>query len=199
MPGSTAKNPEVAWEELDKGRKQIATHQRSEWLTTANLAGQQWKHTKAMTWLMRNAWKRWKEAARHLAKKRSRRGCGNFSWDAYGIDMKRSRPADRPEACNPYWTIVNQFETLCITPEAGEELQFWHESLTIYRSQNIWTSPSAMRVVYSDASGTGFWRVYCRTWPTGSSRPVVVLTLSFQRMNKFVHTTVISNDVIPYT
>ena len=48
------------------------------------------------------------------------------------------------------------FETLCITPEAGEELQFWYESITTYRSQNIWKSPSAMRVVYSDASGTGF-------------------------------------------
>ena len=48
------------------------------------------------------------------------------------------------------------FETLCISPEAGKELQLWHESITIYKSQNIWKSPSAMLVVYSDASGTGF-------------------------------------------
>ena len=50
------------------------------------------------------------------------------------------------------------FEILCITPEAGEELQFWHESITIYRNQNIWKSPSAMQVVYLDDSGTGCWR-----------------------------------------
>ena len=47
-------------------------------------------------------------------------------------------------------------ETLCITPEVDEELQFWCDSIMIYRSQNIRKSPSAMRVVYSDASGTGF-------------------------------------------
>ena len=48
------------------------------------------------------------------------------------------------------------YETLCIIPEAHEELQFWYESITVYRRQNIWRSPSAIRVVYSDASGTGF-------------------------------------------
>ena len=48
------------------------------------------------------------------------------------------------------------FETLCITPEAVAELQFWYESITAYKRQNIWKNPSAMRVVYSDTSGTGF-------------------------------------------
>ena len=48
------------------------------------------------------------------------------------------------------------FETLCITPEAVAELQFWYESITAYKRQNIWKSPSAMHVVHSDASGTGF-------------------------------------------
>ena len=35
-----------------------------------------------------------KEAARRLAKKRSRRGRGSFSQDTYGIDMKRCGPMD---------------------------------------------------------------------------------------------------------
>ena len=48
------------------------------------------------------------------------------------------------------------FESLHITPEAHEELQFWHKNITTYKRQNIWKSPSAVWVVYSDASGTGF-------------------------------------------
>ena len=50
------------------------------------------------------------------------------------------------------------FETLYTMPEAVEELQFWYERITAYRTQNIWKSPSAMRIVYTDASGTGFGR-----------------------------------------
>jgi len=48
------------------------------------------------------------------------------------------------------------FESLHITPEAYEELQFWHKSITTYKRQNISKSPSAVQVVYSDASGIGF-------------------------------------------
>ena len=48
------------------------------------------------------------------------------------------------------------FDSLCITKEAEEELQFWYRSITDYNVQNIWRSPSAVRVVYSDASGIGF-------------------------------------------
>ena len=43
-----------------------------------------------------------------------------------------------------------------ILPEAKDELEFWWESLPRLHGQNIWQSPSAVRVVYSDASGTGY-------------------------------------------
>ena len=45
------------------------------------------------------------------------------------------------------------FDSLCITMEAEEELQFWYRSITDY---NIWRSPSAVHGLYSDASGIGF-------------------------------------------
>ena len=36
------------------------------------------------------------------------------------------------------------------------ELEFWVNCLHSYNSQPIWHSPSAVRVVYSDASDTGY-------------------------------------------
>ena len=47
-------------------------------------------------------------------------------------------------------------EPLPLSPEARSELTFWEECLADYDSQPIWHSPSAMRVVYSDASDTGY-------------------------------------------
>ena len=47
-------------------------------------------------------------------------------------------------------------DILPISHEAKCELLFWHESLQHYNGQPIWRSPSAVRVVYSDASDTGF-------------------------------------------
>ncbi len=48
-------------------------------------------------------------------------------------------------------------ETLLLSGEASEELRFWAASLDDYNAQPIWHSPSAVRVVYSDASDTGYW------------------------------------------
>ena len=48
------------------------------------------------------------------------------------------------------------FQKLDILPEAKDELMFWQESLPRLQGQNIWQSPSAVRVVYSDASGMGY-------------------------------------------
>ena len=45
---------------------------------------------------------------------------------------------------------------LSLTAEAREELDFWLSSLDDYKSQPIWHSPSAVRVVYSDASDSGY-------------------------------------------
>ena len=47
-------------------------------------------------------------------------------------------------------------DLLQLTVEATVELQFWELSLQGYNSQSIWRQPGAVRVVYSDASDTGF-------------------------------------------
>ena len=47
-------------------------------------------------------------------------------------------------------------DLLRLSPEARAELRFWSANLSEYSSQPIWRSPSAMRVVYSDASETGY-------------------------------------------
>ena len=47
-------------------------------------------------------------------------------------------------------------DLLTLPPEAQDELRFWAACIGDYNSQPIWHSPSAMRVVYSDASDTGY-------------------------------------------
>ena len=47
-------------------------------------------------------------------------------------------------------------EMLTLSLEAIEELQFWSSYLKDFNAQPIWHIPSAVRVVYSDASETGF-------------------------------------------
>ena len=47
------------------------------------------------------------------------------------------------------------FQQVLLTSDALEELALlWHISALI--GQNLWPDPSAVRVVYSDASGTGY-------------------------------------------
>ena len=53
-------------------------------------------------------------------------------------------------------TRSSWLELLTISPEAREELKFWNACLADYNCQPIWHSPSAVRVVYSDASDTGY-------------------------------------------
>ena len=58
-----------------------------------------------------------------------------------------------------YATLNNRVawcQKLLLTPEALEELKFWFNEVTKFNSQHIWPKPSAVRVVYSDASSTGF-------------------------------------------
>ena len=47
-------------------------------------------------------------------------------------------------------------QTLPMTEEARQELSFWTEQIDSINGQEIWHSPSALRVVYSDASDTGY-------------------------------------------
>jgi len=50
-----------------------------------------------------------------------------------------------------YWN-----QPLYLTPEATVELQFWLEEIGQINGQEIWHSPSAVHVVYSDASDKGY-------------------------------------------
>ena len=58
------------------------------------------------------------------------------------------------------YSMLNQrqcwSDLLTLNAEAIAELQFWKASLHEYNSQPIWRQPGAVRVVYSDASDTGF-------------------------------------------
>ena len=47
-------------------------------------------------------------------------------------------------------------ELLRLSPEAQDELSFWLACAADYKVQLIWYTPSAVRVVYSDASDTGY-------------------------------------------
>ena len=57
------------------------------------------------------------------------------------------------------YALINSRNSWCqklkLSPEATNELQFWKEKLKHFNGQNIWHSPSAVRLVYSDASSTG--------------------------------------------
>ena len=48
------------------------------------------------------------------------------------------------------------YEELVVSEEAKSELQFWLTNLDHFNGQGIWRSASAVRVVYSDASSSGF-------------------------------------------
>lgn len=50
-----------------------------------------------------------------------------------------------------YWC-----DHLVLTTEAITEVQFWIDNLLSVNGENIWHSPSAVRLVYSDASSTGY-------------------------------------------
>ena len=76
------------------------------------------------------------------------------------------------------YTLLNNrhswYERLQVSPEAREELQFWHKCIMDFNGQNIWRSPSAVRVIYSDA----MIRALVATWwnmalrlPTASGLP----------------------------
>lgn len=47
-------------------------------------------------------------------------------------------------------------QRLVLTPEAVVELNFWVHEITNFNGQHIWPQPSAVRLVYSDASSTGY-------------------------------------------
>ena len=58
------------------------------------------------------------------------------------------------------YALINTRESWCqklkLSPETKTELRFWKEKLDNFNGQNIWHSASAVRLVYSDASDTGY-------------------------------------------
>ena len=51
---------------------------------------------------------------------------------------------------------VSWCQKLTLSKEVTDEIQFWLEELSHFNRQRIWPTPSAVRVVYSDASATGY-------------------------------------------
>ena len=47
-------------------------------------------------------------------------------------------------------------QKLELTVEASEEMNFWINNLEKFNGHDIWPKPSAIRMVYSDASNTGY-------------------------------------------
>ena len=97
VPPASATQLEAAKEELDKGAKQLVTRQKKirmadrsdfSWATVEAYESDDLADEKRME-------KVEKEAARCLAKKRSRRGRGSFSRDTYGTEAKRHAGARR--------------------------------------------------------------------------------------------------------
>ena len=58
------------------------------------------------------------------------------------------------------YTVLNAraswLQQVLLTSAALEELVFWLRHISALNGQNLWPDPSAVRVVYSDASGTGY-------------------------------------------
>lgn len=48
------------------------------------------------------------------------------------------------------------FDMLRLNDDSKAEINFWHSCLEYFNGQPLWQSPSAMRIVYSDASDSGF-------------------------------------------
>ena len=68
-------------------------------------------------------------------------------------------PVTRLMTCSLY-TILNSRGSWCmllqLSDEAKQELEFWLAQVKQLNGQNLWPKPSAVRVVYSDASDTGY-------------------------------------------
>ena len=62
------------------------------------------------------------------------------------------------------YAMLNSRRSWCqqvvLSPEAREELLFWQRQIGSFNGQSIRPSPSVIRVVYSDASSTGYGGYY---------------------------------------
>ena len=53
-------------------------------------------------------------------------------------------------------TRVSWCQQLALSAEAKSEMMFWQNKMNLFNGQDLWPKPSAVRVVYSDASNTGY-------------------------------------------
>ena len=58
------------------------------------------------------------------------------------------------------YTVLNSRSSWCtqlqLSDDAEQELSFWLARIQHFTGQNLWPKPSAVRVVYSDGSCTGY-------------------------------------------
>jgi len=96
-------------------------------------------------------------------------------------------PVTRLMTCNMYALLnarISWCQELSLTPAALDELSFWLHSIKNFNGQNLWSRPSAVRVVYSNASSTGYGG-YC-IQHGGYAATSTVLGLS-QKANRVLH------------
>ena len=61
--------------------------------------------------------------------------------------------------CNMYAVMnlsTSWYQQISLSQEALQEVKFWTAEIDKFNGQSIWPKPSAVRVVYSDASSTGY-------------------------------------------
>ena len=58
------------------------------------------------------------------------------------------------------YAVINSRRSWCqklgLTKEARNEVEYWLARISEFNGQDIWPKPLALRLVYSDASSTGF-------------------------------------------
>jgi len=77
------------------------------------------------------------------------------------------------------YAILNERTSWCqkltLSAEASHGVKFWLDKISDFNNHNIWHTPSAVRVVYSDASCTGYGGYMVKLvtmWLTACGHPV---------------------------
>ena len=72
------------------------------------------------------------------------------------IDVYGAKLHSREYVCSLLNTCEAWCDVLPLTAEMQPEIKFWRSETTRFNGQNIWPTPSALRVVYTDASNGGY-------------------------------------------
>ena len=68
-------------------------------------------------------------------------------------------PVARLMTCSLYAVLISRIswrKQLQLSDEVKQDLNFWPTKIQHFNEQSMWPKPSAVRVVYSDASCTGY-------------------------------------------